>query len=409
MKFTTKSIAALALPAGKSDYTAWDDDLPNFGIRLRPGGSKTWTIFYRIGARQRRESLGDCRKLNLDAARKIARQRFAQVELGIDPQAAKNKARADAAVSKLTLAVAVERYLDFKKLVLRPSSHAAAVHYFTVHWKPLLDRPLETIRRLDVASRLQEVAKTHGRVSASRARANLSSLLSWAMREGVIDSNVVIGTNNPAPPSSRDRVLSAPELAAVWNACGGDDDHGRIVRLLILCAQRRSEVGSMMWGELDLDGAMWRIPGGRTKNHRDHDVPLSPQVLNILSALDHPERRYVFGRDDANGFAGWSNCKRALDWRLAAAWPTSAKPFQHWTLHDLRRSTATGMADIGVAPHIIEAALNHVSGHKGGVAGVYNRSTYEREKRVALDLWADHLTGVVEGRKGGVVVPLRNN
>jgi integrase len=403
MKFTTKSIAALALPAGKSDHTAWDDDLPNFGIRLRLGGSKTWTIFYRIGVTQRRESLGDCRKLDLDAARKIARQRFAQLELGIDPQAAKNKARADAAVSKLTLAVAVERYLDYKQAILRPSSHAAAQHYFAVHWKPFLDRPLETIRRLDVASRLQEVAKRHGRVSASRARANLSSLLGWAMREGLIESNVVVGTNNPAPPSSRERVLSAPELAAVWNACGGDDDHSRIVRLLILTGQRRDEVGWMMWDELDLDNAVWRIPGSRAKNHRDHDVPLSPQALSILRALNRRERPYVFGRDDSSGFGGWSNRKRVLDASIAATWPSSTKPFEHWTLHDLRRTTATRMADIGIQPHVIEAVLNHVSGSKRGPAGIYNRSTYSAEKRQALDRWSAHVEALVSGEQSNIV------
>ena len=211
-------------------------------------------------------------------------RRFAQVELGIDPQAAKNKALADAAISKFTLAVAVERYLDFKKPVLRAVEPCGGGALFRGPLgRPMLTQPLETIRRLDVASRLQEVAKAHGRVSASRARANLSSLLSWAMREGLIDSNVVIGTNNPAPPSSRDRVLSAPELAAAWNTCGGDDDHGRIVRILDsdrATPQRSSR--SMMWDELDLDGAMWRIPGDRTKNHRDHDVPLSPQVLEYF-------------------------------------------------------------------------------------------------------------------------------
>jgi integrase len=389
MKFTTKSIATLALPAGKMDHSAWDDDLPNFGVRLRPGGSKTWTIYYRIGAKQRRESLGDCRKLDLDAARKIARQRFAQIELGIDPQAARNKARADAAVSKFTLAVAVERYLDFKKPLLRPSSHAAAAYYFAVHWNPLLDRPLETIRRLDVASRLQEVAKAHGRVSASRARANLSSLLGWAMREGLIEANVCIGTNNPAPPTARSRVLTDQELVAVWKACDGDDDHSRIVRLLILTGQRRSEVGSMTWGELDLDNAVWSIPGARAKNHCDHSVPLSAAAISILRAMERPERRFVFGRDDSGGFGGWSNRKRVLDASIAAA--SNAKPMDRWTLHDLRRTAATRMADIGVQPHIIEATLNHVSGHRRGVAGVYNRSTYSNEKRQALDMWTAHV------------------
>jgi integrase len=397
MKFTKSAIAALALPAGKSDHTAWDDDLPNFGIRLRPGGSKTWTIFYRVGTKQRRESLGDCRKLELDAARKAAKQRFAAIALGLDPRAAKDKARADAAASKLTLAVVVERYLDFKEPLLRAASHEAARRYFSIHWKPLLDRPIETIRRLDVAARLQEITKQHGRVSASRARANLSSLFGWLMREGLIESNIVIGTNDPAQGlPSRERVLDAHEIRRIWHACG-DDDFGTITRLLLLTAQRRNEIADARWSELDFDKATLTLPAARTKNGRQHVVPLPPAALDIFNEV---RQRGAEGERIFNTLS-WTNAKAKLDHKIAA----EGGPLARWTLHDLRRSAATHMAELGVQPHIIEAALNHV-GHKSGVAGIYNRASYEREKAAALSVWAERLYAIVEERPSKIF-PLR--
>jgi integrase len=396
MKFTKNAIATLALLPGQSDHTAWDDDLPNFGIRLRPGGSKTWTIFYRIGTKQRRESLGDCRKLELDAARKIAKQRFAQVELGVDPRAVKDKARADATASKLTLAVVVESYLDFKEPLLRAASHEAARRYFSIHWKPLLDRSIETIRRLDVAARLQEITKQHGRVSASRARANLSALLGWCMREGLLENNVVVGTNNPAQGlPSRERVLDAHEIRRIWHACG-DNDFGLIVKLLLLSAQRRNEIADARWSEVDFDKATLTLPAARTKNGRAHTVPLAPTALDIFNEV---RQRGAEG-DRVFATLSWTNAKAKLDHKIAA----EGGPLAHWTLHDLRRSAATHMAELGTAPHVVEAALNHV-GHKG-VAHIYNKASYAREKAAAMSVWAEHLGAIVEGR-ASKIVPLR--
>jgi hypothetical protein len=174
VKLTDRSVAALVRSADKADYVEWDDDLPGFGIRLR-GDSKRWVVQYRVGPQQRREILGDVRKVGAEAARKAARQRFAQIELGIDPGAAKAKARLAATAAQLTLAVVSERYLEAKKTRLRPSSYQDAKRYFSNHWAPLRDRPIEAIRRAEVAAGLQDLTKAHGPVSAARARANLSS------------------------------------------------------------------------------------------------------------------------------------------------------------------------------------------------------------------------------------------
>jgi len=157
MKLTKDSLAALTAPAGKADHIEWDDDLPGFGIRLR-GGTKRWIVQYRIGSQQRRESLGDVRKVALDDARKAARQRFAKVELGIDPGA-----EADAASAKITMGAVADRYLAAKEGVRRFNTYRAARLHFSTHWKPLRGLALDALTRAQIASRLQEITTAHGR------------------------------------------------------------------------------------------------------------------------------------------------------------------------------------------------------------------------------------------------------
>jgi integrase len=162
------------------------------------------------------------------------------------------------------------------------------------------------------------------------------------------------------------------------------------VRLLLLTGQRREKVGGMRWQELDLGAGLWRIPSERTKNHRPHEVPLPSLALAILEAvLRRPERALVFG-EGQGPLQGWSKAKAALDRRLSKAGHVMAA----WLLRDLRRTMATRMAELGVQPHAVEAVLNHVSGHKAGVAGIYNRALYAAEKRAALTLWCDHVVGL---------------
>jgi integrase len=213
------------------------------------------------------------------------------------------------------------------------------------------------------------------------------------MTRGIVAQNPVVNTEQHKEVA-RDRVLSMEELAAVFAGCR-DDDHGRITRLLALTGQRCREVAGMRWDELDLDQGIWTIPAARAKNKTAHKVPLSPAALALLpprGAGDH-----VFGRGKA-GYNNFGEAKATLDARL----PATMEP---WTLHDLRRSAATHMSRLGVAPHVIEQTLNHLSGHKSGVAGVYNRNTYEREVREALLMWATHLTPSLTPR--GRVVSLR--
>jgi integrase len=254
------------------------------------------------------------------------------------------------------------------------------------------------------------IAGENGPIAADRARAAFSAFFTWAIREGLCEINPVVGTNKAAELKSRKRVLTDEELKIIWHAAP-ETDYGRIVRLLILTGQRREEIGGLRWPEVDTAKRVIRLPGDRTKNHRDHNVPLTKAALAILNAQPvRAGREFVFGdgprssaQDDeapaGGGFQGWSKSKDALD--------EKTKGIQAWRLHDIRRTVATSMGDLGVHPHIIEAVLNHVSGHKAGVAGIYNRATYAAEKAAALTLWADHLETIIDGgtRK---VLPLRS-
>jgi integrase len=393
MRLTDKTVAALALPECKLDQVFWDDDIPLFGVRLRAGGAKRWVYQYRIGAKQRRVILGAVLAVSAAQARKTAAELHARVQFGEDPAGMKAERRARAAE---TMDAALRGYMARQRERLKPLSYRQAERHLVKHCRPLHGLQLSRIDRRAIAARLSAIAGKSGPIEANRVRTSLSAFFSWAMREGLVEANPVVGTER-RPERSRDRVLTDAELRAIWAATAGEDDYSAIVRLLALTALRADEIASLRWSEVVEDQIV--LPASRTKNSRQHVVPLASPAKTILEARSpRPDRDFVFGRRLDRGFAGWSACKAALDARIAE----SGAVIPPWTNHDLRRTAATRMAELGVGPHVIEAALNHVSGHKAGVAGIYNRSTYEREKRVALDLWADHLTAIVEGRKNVV-------
>ena len=244
---------------------------------------------------------------------------------------------------------------------------------------------------------LGEIASENGEATANLSRAYLSALFSWAIGKGIADVNPVIGVHKEGETVSRDRVLSDPELRDLWSVAGASD-YGRIVRLLTLTAQRREEVGGMRWSEIDLAKAIWTIPPERTKNGRQHQVPLSDMAVSLLRGIEkRADRDNVFGSGEG-GFSGWSKSKAMLDKRIADSrrkWDPNGKVLP-WRLHDIRRTVATGMANLGVMPHVVEAVLNHVSGSKAGVAGIYNRAAYSAEKRDALSKWAETVTAQIE-------------
>jgi integrase len=386
----------------------WDaghkEAVRGFGVR-RQRGAPVYVVKYRALGRQRFFTIGPHGSpWTPEKARKEAKRLLGLVAGGKDPADERTLAALQATE---TLRKIADQYLKQAKQKLRPRTYYEIERYLLSTWKAHHSTPVVHIRRRHIAARTAEIATSHGIVAAARARAALSAMFNWAIREGLdIAANPVLGTNRPAGPRARDRVLTDSELAEIWAALG-DDDYGRIVKLLALTGQRRNEVGGMRWTEVDFDKAIWTIPSTRSKNHREHVVPLTQAAIALFP--DRAEiREYVFGhgprrKDDKHrGYSGWSKSKAALDARIHAARQNQgdagekAEPMPAWRLHDLRRTAATVMADrLGVFPHIVEAVLNHVSGHRAGVAGIYNHARYEAEIRAALCAWADHVNAVV--------------
>ena len=205
MKLDQASLARLTLPAGKSDMIVFDDKLPGFGLRLRAGGKRTWIVQYRVGAKQRRKSLGSFPTVSPDRARAAAKQDLAEIQLGSDPQAAKVEQRARASV---TLDAVAARYLTAQEARLRPRSFQQVETHLKKHWARLGGLPIHEITRALVSARLGEIAAERGPFAANRARTSLSGMFAWAMREGTVDANPVANTNLQAPETPRERVLS---------------------------------------------------------------------------------------------------------------------------------------------------------------------------------------------------------
>jgi integrase len=402
MKLTQPSVNSLALPAGKTDAIYFDDDVPGLGLRLRGGGRRSWIFQYGIGAKQRRMTLGTAPALTLAAARNTAADLHARVHLGEDPAAAKREGQRRAAD---TFEATLRLYLPEKKRTLAPVSYAATERHLLRCAKPLHGLGIALVSRRDIGALLAALAASSGAAGVNRARASLSAFFAWCMARGLIEQNPVVGTH-VAPEQPRTRVLSLAELATIWRACGdvcgtsaAGTTYSAIVKLLILTGQRREEIGGLRFDEICGGYDVIALPESRTKNKQPHLIPLSAPALEILAGRPRAGD-FVFG--GAKPFVSWSYGRSLLEVALSAT-DAQLKP---WTLHDLRRSVATGMAELGVAPHIVEAVLNHVSGHKAGVAGIYNRATYEKEKRAALVIWAEHVLAAVEGREA-TVVPMR--
>jgi len=415
MKLTSATVRAQPLPGGKLEAIFFDEDIPGFGLRVRDGGSRTFVFQYKLGAKQRRMALGKATPERLADTRKAADKLYARVKLGEDP--ASDKAQAQRQASE-TFGPAANEFLDTLRPKYRPGSFKEIQRHLTKHAKPLHQLQVARIVRRDIADLIEKVSKDSGAVTGNRLRSSLSTFFSWCVQRDRAPVNPVIGTEKNEE-QSRERVLAPAELRLIWNALP-DDQYGDIVRLLALTAQRETEIGGL--SKTEITDELIVLPEERTKNKRAHVVPLSSAAATIITRQpERKDRELIFGNGEG-GFSGWSNCKERLDAAISNA--NDGKAIPHWTLHDLRRTFATyaggGLpahlleklpkADkelahgLGTQPHVIEAVLNHVSGHKAGVAGIYNRSSYEREKRQALDLWADHLVAIVSGGASNVTL-----
>jgi integrase len=410
MKLTQAAISGLALPEGKADVIFFDDDMPGLGLRLRKGiagsaGKRSWIYQYQLGSKQRRMTIGIAPALTLAAARKTAGDLHARVRLGEDPATARDEKRRQASD---TVEAMLKPYLAEKRPTLSPRTIPEIERHLLVYAKPLHSLAVAAITRRDVSTLSAELATSIGNATANLTRTSLSGFFSWCVTKGLIEENPVRGSHRTAG-KPRERVLTVPELVEVWHAldrvqiCNGA--YAAIVRTLILTGQRRDEIGGLEFAELRDDLDRIDLPPRRTKPKRSHTIPLSDPVRAILRpwidrTTDSP---FVFG---PHPFVSWSLGKRMLDEALVKA----GIEIEPCVVHDLRRSAATGMGNINVAPHVIEAVLNHSGAKADILAGIdprlrrtYNQSVYENPKRDALVAWGDHVMAAVEGRSAAVV------
>ncbi len=349
--------------------------MKGFGARRQNNGV-FYYLRYRLHGRQHMRSIGrHGSPWTPDTARREAQQALGEVAKGQHPFATK-------APGGEGFAGQVVRFLERKRSTLRPRSFTEVERHLTAQAGSLAAMKVAEIDRRTIAAHLAIIERDSGPIARNRMRSSLSTFFGWCISEGLLEPPGPVAGTDKAKEGSRDRVLADDELATIWRVLL-PGDYGDIVRLLILTGQRRDEIGALQWSEVDFKRGLIVLPAQRTKNKRQHEVPLSRQAHTILAARPQAHG-WVFGR---SGAGAWSARKAVLDARLPGAKP--------WVLHDLRRTCATGMAELGVAPHIIEAVLNHVSGHKGGVAaGVYNRARYANEMRDALERWATHVASI---------------
>lgn len=400
MHLTEKIIAGLDLRPGESERLIGDDAMTGLRLRLRQGRkgvTRTWVYKYSIGGTVRSITF-DAAGHSLAAARKRAGELQASVRLGGDPAQGRDLGRLRA---EQTFDAALRIYLPMKRSTTRARTYGELDRHLTRYLKTLLRLPVAAITTPMLSARLATIARENGVTTSDNVRRSAHAFFVWAMRQSLVSNNPVTGVERQRL-KSRDRVLNADEIRIVWNATSGPDDYSAVVRMLLLTGLRLSEAGGLRWDEVYSDRII--LPPGRVKNARQFVVPITPQVEAILAPRRSPGREFVFGRNQDGGFVGWSGSKVAIDARIEA----SGVKMCPWRHHDLRRTCATGMSELGISTETIEAALNHVSGVRRGIAAVYIHSRLEGPIRNALLAWEQHVMEIAGGAvRGDRVVPLR--
>ena len=382
-------------PQGQLDY--YDTHLPAFGVRVSYSGTKAWFVMTRVDGKLTRLTLGRHPAISLAEARDKARDAVEHARAGGDPRRLEAEARRRTVKERQTtvdgcVAAFMERHVDQR---LRPNTAREYRRILqgpdTASWR---DQPISHIRKDDVLDLLLRMEKRGSPAAANRALAYLSKFFSWCVDHDHLNASPTARVRALTVPRSRERVLTPEELHWVWTALEDFPGiFGPLFRILMLTGQRRSEVAGMRWSELRELGTpegIWEIPPSRTKNGQPHLVPLSLPVQAILTELPQTGP-LVFTTTSTTAVSGFSKAKKILDAEIARLRSDHGlAPSPPWTLHDMRRTMVTMMNErLGIAPHVVEAAVNHISGPaKRGVAGVYNRALYIKERRTAMDGWA---------------------
>jgi integrase len=394
-------VAIRNLAATDSRREIPDGKVTGLYLVVQPSGAKSWALRYRARGKPKKLTIGPYPLVAIAEARRRATAALGDVAAGKDPAAEKMSARAAARAEKDDMVDAVVN--DFVKLYAARNTRdwreteRILKKDVVSRWR---GRRLGEIERKHVAKLLDEMIDRGAPVGANRVFAQLRKMCSWAVERGIIQLNPCQGISRPTTETARERALSDYELALVWRCSDSlGSPFGPIVRSLILTAQRRDEVGGLVWDELDLDGALWTLPAVRSKNRREHTIPLAPLAVEILRAqrpfADSPFLFSARGRPPS----GFAKAKERLDKSVTKQ--NGGKPIEHWTFHDLRRTAASGMAKIGVDLPVIEKVLNHVSGSFAGIVGIYQRHDFAAEKRAALGSWAARVAAIVGRQADG--------
>ncbi|MEO5338470.1 MAG: tyrosine-type recombinase/integrase [Magnetospirillum sp. WYHS-4] len=385
------------LEPGERDAFFWDEDLAGFGVKVTPKGRKVFLVQYRPGGRgtpTRKVFLGPHGPVTLHNARNEARRilglRAEGRDVALERQTAKVRAISDRfgdiAADFLEKHAAQNRTVEETKRILQQD--------VLPKWGK---RSIHGIGKRDVIDLLDQVVSRGSPIMANRLLAALRKLFNWAMSRGIITVSPCEGISAPIREVARDRVLTDDELVAIINAAttiGGA--FSGIMHTLIFTAQRRDEVADMRWDELNLDTSVWTIPGSRTKNGKPHFVHLSAQARALLDAAPKIGD-YVFTTNGKTPFSGFSKSKARLD---------ELSGVSNWRIHDIRRTVTSGLAKLGIAPHVADKILNHQSGTISGVAAVYQRHDFLSERKAAIDAWGRHVQALVDGIVSDNVVRL---
>ena len=412
-KLDDRTIRALK-PPSSGRLEVWDTLLPAFGLRVTEGDARTYFVMYRApgfgkARKQRRLKIGDAKIMSLGDAREAARKALSKVASGVDPKAEQKTIRG-AQVNRDSFAAVAEAYLQrYVKKNTRASTYRETKRILDVDLIPLWGgKPIASIARRDVDELLDTIADRGAKVQANRTLAVLKTMFRWATEKEYIAASPIERMRPPTKERTRDRALSDDEIRFFWKATAELGwPFGSLFRLLLLSAQRRDEIAGMTWGEFDFEKRVWTLPRERSKNDKAHDLALSALVLEIIAELPYLSDTLVFSTNGRNPVSGFSRAKSRLDAFMdGLRREEGGNAIEPWILHDLRRTAATGMAGLGVAPHVVDKILNHTSGTIRGVAAIYNRHEYLAERAAALEAWAAYVEGLIRPAPATNVIQL---
>ncbi len=399
------------LPIPEKRRAIPDGRVTGLYLNHQPSDAKSWSVRFRFDGVPTNYVIGPYPPVSIAAARGKALEVLGDVAKGVNPAAVKKASKAAARAEREADVDRVERVVDlFIERHAKPKTRDWRETERMLHreviarWK---GRRLSQITRAHVYQMVDEIVDRGAPIAANRRFAAFHKMCAWAVERGIIDRNPCDGVKAPSQETPRDRVLSDDEIRFVWRAFEAVGwPFGPIGKLLLLTGARRNEVAGMTWGELDLAGRVWTLAAARTKNKRDHVIPLSDAAVDIVKDLPRIEGgRFIFSTTGRTPVSGFSKAKAKIDTAVLALRRDEAVT-PSWTLHDIRRTVATNLQKLGVRLEVTEAVLNHVSGSRAGIVGVYQRHNWADEKRAALDAWARKLEAIISGAEASNVVEL---